>query len=78
MIVLNSVSFLIDFVLDIGQEAKTKEFDDEIKLTPFNMREEMEEGDFDKDGYYHWKKDVISSFSSRFFLIESHIFGFID
>jgi CD2 antigen cytoplasmic tail-binding protein 2 len=40
---------------DIGQEAKTAEFDDEIKLTPFNMKEEMEEGEFDNDGYYHWK-----------------------
>lgn len=39
------------------EEAKTKEFDDEIKLTPFNMKDEMDEGDFDKDGYYHWKKD---------------------
>lgn len=39
------------------EEAKTAEFDDEIKLTPFNMKDEMDEGDFDKDGYYHWKKD---------------------
>ena len=43
---------------DIGQEAKTSEFDNEIKLTPFNMKDELDEGDFDKDGYYHWKKDV--------------------
>ena len=43
---------------EIGQEAKTSEFDDDIKLTPFNMKDELEEGDFDRDGYYHWKKDV--------------------
>ncbi|CAF0831830.1 unnamed protein product [Brachionus calyciflorus] len=42
---------------DIGQEAKTSEFDDQIKLTPFNMREELEEGNFDREGYFHWKKD---------------------
>lgn len=41
---------------EIGQEAKTKEFDDDIKLTPFNMKEELEEGDFDKEGYYISKK----------------------
>ena len=47
------------FCQDIGQEAKTAEFDDEIKLTPFNMKEELEEGNFDTDGFYHWKsKDV--------------------
>ena len=44
--------------LDIGQESKTAEFDDNIKLTPFNMKDELEEGNFDNDGYFHWKKDV--------------------
>lgn len=39
------------------EEAKTSEFDQDIKLTPFNMKDEMDEGDFDKDGFYHWKKD---------------------
>ena len=37
------------------EEPKTAEFDDEIKLTPFNMKEELEEGDLDTDGYYHFK-----------------------
>lgn len=23
------------------------------------MKEELDEGDFDTDGYYHWKRDVI-------------------
>lgn len=40
---------------DIGQEAKTKEFDDDIKLTPFNMKDELDDGNFDTDGFYHWK-----------------------
>jgi hypothetical protein len=22
------------------------------------MKDELDEGDFDRDGYYHWKKDV--------------------
>jgi len=40
-----------------GQEEGTLEFDDGEKITPFNMREEMEEGHFDKEGNYHFKKD---------------------
>lgn len=35
-----------------GQEDKTIEYDDDIPITPFNMREEMEEGHFDSDGTY--------------------------
>lgn len=34
---------------DVGLEG-------EIKITPFNMKEEMEEGHFDKDGHYQWDK----------------------
>lgn len=30
---------------------------DEIKTTAFNMREEMEEGHFDQNGHYIWKKE---------------------
>ena len=26
-------------------------------ITPFNLREEMAEGSFDKDGHYHFKKE---------------------
>lgn len=29
---------------------------DDVKITPFNMREELEEGHFDKEGQYHWDK----------------------
>jgi CD2 antigen cytoplasmic tail-binding protein 2 len=30
--------------------------EEEVKFTPFNMREELEEGHFDKNGHYHFKK----------------------
>ena len=39
-----------------GQEDPTQEFDGEIQITPFNMKEEMEEGDIDKEGMYIFKK----------------------
>jgi CD2 antigen cytoplasmic tail-binding protein 2 len=32
-------------------------FDDGIHITPFNMKEEMEDGFFDRDGNYFEKKD---------------------
>lgn len=41
-----------------GEEETTIEDDDGIKITPFNMREEMEEGHFDTEGYYHFRKDA--------------------
>ncbi|XP_038208248.1 CD2 antigen cytoplasmic tail-binding protein 2 homolog isoform X2 [Zerene cesonia] len=28
-----------------------------ITITPFNMKEELEEGHFDAQGHYHWKKE---------------------
>ena len=40
-----------------GTEDKTVDFDDGEKITPFNMKEEMEEGHFDKQGNYFFKKD---------------------
>ncbi|CAG5118086.1 unnamed protein product [Candidula unifasciata] len=39
-----------------GQEEATIEFDDNIQITPFNMREELEEGHFDSDGTYIFDK----------------------
>lgn len=30
-----------------------------VQFTPFNMNEELEEGHFDKDGMYHWKKEKL-------------------
>lgn len=41
-----------------GQEDSTADFDGNVRITPFNMKEEMEEGHFDTDGNYHWKKDA--------------------
>jgi len=41
-----------------GQEDQTVDFDDGEKITPFNMKEEMEEGHFDKQGNYFFKKDA--------------------
>lgn len=40
-----------------GQEDKTIEYDGNIKITPFNMEDEMEEGHFDKDGMFIFSKD---------------------
>ncbi|XP_045172749.2 CD2 antigen cytoplasmic tail-binding protein 2 homolog [Mercenaria mercenaria] len=40
-----------------GQEEGEVDYDEGIKITPFNMREELEEGHFDKDGMYIFSKD---------------------
>lgn len=42
-----------------GQEEGSLDYDDGIKITPFNMKEEMEEGHFDKDGMYIFNKDKV-------------------
>ncbi len=39
-----------------GQEDDTIEKDGEVQITPFNLKEEREEGDFSKDGDFIWKK----------------------
>ncbi|XP_053688005.1 CD2 antigen cytoplasmic tail-binding protein 2 homolog [Sabethes cyaneus] len=39
-----------------GEEEGIARVDGETKFTPFNMKEEMEEGHFDADGHYLWKK----------------------
>ena len=39
-----------------GQEDETLEFDGETKITPFNMKDELEEGYFDGSGMYIWNK----------------------
>lgn len=33
--------------------------DGEVKLTPFNMKEELEEGHFDTEGNFHWDKEKL-------------------
>ncbi|KAL1117643.1 hypothetical protein AAG570_003958 [Ranatra chinensis] len=40
-----------------GQEEGGVMLEEGMHFTPFNMKEEMEEGHFDTDGMYHWKKD---------------------
>ncbi|XP_053681254.1 CD2 antigen cytoplasmic tail-binding protein 2 homolog [Anopheles nili] len=42
----------------VGEEDGIARTDGEMKFTPFNMKEEMEEGHFDVDGHYLWKKSV--------------------
>lgn len=41
-----------------GEEAGDERVDaeEEVKFTPFNMKEELEEGHFDQMGHYHFKK----------------------
>ncbi|KAG4072572.1 hypothetical protein HA402_004661 [Bradysia odoriphaga] len=40
-----------------GEEDGVSGMDGEVKVTPFNMREELEEGHFDADGHFQWNKD---------------------
>ena len=39
-----------------GQEDETVTLDGEIKITPFNLKEERQEGEFSKDGDFIWNK----------------------
>lgn len=43
-----------------GTERSTIEFDGDIKITPFNMDEELQDGHFDKEGTYIFKKEANS------------------
>ena len=43
-----------------GQEEATIDFDDTIQITPFNMREEMEEGHFDSTGTYIFDRTKVN------------------
>ena len=38
------------------------DFDGEIQITPFNMKEELEEGHFDKQGMYIYDKTQVCIF----------------
>ena len=40
----------------LGQEEGVSGQDGEVKITPFNMKEELEEGHFDTEGNFHWDK----------------------
>ncbi|CAF2634990.1 unnamed protein product [Rotaria sp. Silwood2] len=41
---------------EIGQESATIGFDNDVKITPFNIDEELEEGHYDETGCFQWKK----------------------
>ena len=42
-----------------GQEEATIDYDEGIKITPFNLKEEMETGHFDAEGNYFEKKEEV-------------------
>ncbi|XP_029436309.1 CD2 antigen cytoplasmic tail-binding protein 2 isoform X2 [Rhinatrema bivittatum] len=41
-----------------GQESATIDFEGGVRITPFNLQEEMEEGHFDSEGNYFLKKEA--------------------
>lgn len=43
--------------LKIGAEDGPSAPETNVGFTAFNMKEELEEGHFDKDGHYLWKKE---------------------
>ncbi|KAJ1126148.1 hypothetical protein NDU88_004557 [Pleurodeles waltl] len=42
-----------------GQESATVDFEDGVRITPFNLKEEMEEGHFDSEGNYFVNKETL-------------------
>ena len=44
--------------LGTGQEAATLPSEGGVRITPFNVQEEMEEGHFDADGNYFLNRDA--------------------
>lgn len=55
------MTFLTDILVlfCIAQEKATIGFDDDVKITPFNIDEELEDGHYDETGCFRWnKKDV--------------------
>ncbi|XP_069507757.1 CD2 antigen cytoplasmic tail-binding protein 2 isoform X2 [Ambystoma mexicanum] len=42
-----------------GQESATLDFEEGVRITPFNLKEEMEEGHFDSEGNYFVNKDSL-------------------
>lgn len=45
-------------VFGAGQEAATLPSEGGVRITPFNLQEEMEEGHFDADGNYFLNQDA--------------------
>lgn len=46
------------YVFGAGQEAATLPSEGGVRITPFNLQEEMEEGHFDADGNYFLNRDA--------------------
>ena len=57
---VNLATKSLGFLSNIGQEAKTKDFDEDIKITPFNLKDELDDGNLDEDGFYHWKSKNVN------------------
>jgi len=50
---------VVHLFLHLGQEESKVDIEDGIRFTPFNLREEYEEGEFDADGMYIFKKNKV-------------------
>ncbi|XP_030384362.1 CD2 antigen cytoplasmic tail-binding protein 2 homolog [Scaptodrosophila lebanonensis] len=48
---------LNDSDIEGGEDGDAK-VEGDVKITPFNMREELQEGHFDTNGHYHWNKET--------------------
>jgi CD2 antigen cytoplasmic tail-binding protein 2 len=42
----------------LGQEEGGVDYEEGMRFTPFNMKDELEEGHFDTEGTYIFKKEV--------------------
>lgn len=47
----------LNYICQIGTEEGPSAPETNVGFTAFNMKEELEEGHFDKDGHYLWKKE---------------------
>lgn len=55
----DGINHVYNVCVFVGQEDGTVDFDGEIQITPFNMKEELEEGHFDKQGMYIYDKKQV-------------------
>lgn len=58
LVMINSTSYLsVTFCVFTGQESATIDYDEGVRITPFNLDEEMQEGYFDSEGNYFVNKE---------------------
>jgi len=50
---------IIAFCYHSGQEESKVDIEDGIRFTPFNLKEEYEEGEFDADGMFLFNKNKV-------------------